>query len=86
MSKPILDIRYETNLNKQEIIAYITKPNDGDRHMASILSQVAASEFAKRYMDEFYPKMKHLVDSAKVEAAIADEIVRLGMLKLKEQN
>ena len=78
-----MNIRYETDTLHNELIATITKPNRGDEYFMDELISKVTTGIADKFIDEFYPDIRELIDTERIHANIAEEITKLGLERLR---
>ena len=81
-----MNIRYTTDELNNELIATITKPNKGDEYFMHELISKVTTGIANKFIDEYYPDIKELIDTERIHANIAEEVTKLGLERLKEVN
>lgn len=79
-----MKIKYETDTLHNELIATITKPNKGDEYFMHELVSKVTTGIANKFIDEFYPDIKSLIDTERIHANIAEEVTRVGLERLRE--
>ena len=81
-----MNIRYETGTLHNELIATITKPNKGDEYFMDELISKVTTGIANKFIDEFYPDIRELIDTERIHANIAEEATRLGLERLRSND
>ena len=81
-----MKIRYQTDTFHNELIATITKPNKGDEYFMHELISKVTTGIANKFVDEFYPDIRELVDTERIHANIAEEVTRLGLERLRSND
>lgn len=81
-----MNIRYETDTLRNELIATIAKPNKGDEYFMHELISKVTTGIANRFIDEFYPDIRELIDTERIHANIAEEVTRLGLERLRSND
>ncbi len=81
-----MKIRYRTDTLHNELTAIITKPtNKGDEYFMDELMSKVTTGIADRFIDEFYPDIRELIDTERIHANIAEEVTKLGLERLRRQ-
>lgn len=81
-----MNIKYETDTLRNELIATITKPNMGDEYFMGELISKVTTGIADKFIDEFYPDIRDLIDTERIHANIAKEVTKLGLERLRSND
>ena len=81
-----MNIRYETDTINNELIARIAKPNKGDEYFMHELISKVTTGIANKFIDEFYPDIRELIDTERIHANIAEEVTKLGLERLRSND
>ena len=81
-----MKIRYTTDKLNNELIVTITKPNKGDEYFMHELISKVTTGIANKFIDEYYPDIKELIDTERIHANIAEEVTKLGLERLRSND
>ncbi len=79
-----LDISYKTDTLNNSLLIEVQKPNKGNEYFMYELMGKVTTGIANKFIDEFYPDIKDLIDTDLIHKSIAEEVTKLGLEKLKK--
>lgn len=81
-----MKIRYATDKIHNELIATIAMPNKGEEYFMHELISKVTTGIADKFIDEFYPDIRDLIDTERIHANIAEEVTKLGLKRLRSND
>ena len=80
-----LHISYKTDTINNSLLIEVQKPNKGDEYFMYELMSKVTTGIANKFIDEFYPDIKDLIDTDLIHKSIAAEVTKLGLERLKNR-